>query len=118
VADLPDQPDDASLHAVRIGAKKVRYAAEAVTPVVGKDARRLARQLAKLQDLLGDHHDASVGRAWLTAASANGSADGYSAFVAGEIAYALLVRQEDISSLWRDRWEKIDARNPHHWSRH
>jgi CHAD domain-containing protein len=116
VAGLTNEPDDAALHQVRIAAKKVRYASEAVQPVVGRDARRLARQLARLQDELGDYHDAALARTWLTAASAAGSADGYSAFVAGEIAHALLVRQRSIASTWRDRWDKVDARNPHHWS--
>lgn len=115
VSELPTEPDDAALHAVRIAAKRVRYAAEAVAPVAGRDARRLARQLARLQGDLGDHHDAVLGRSWLTAASAVGSADGYSAFVAGEIAHALLMRQESIASTWRSRWDKVEARNPHHW---
>jgi len=47
-------------HALRIRTKRLRYAVEFVGPVYGKRARRLARRLVALQDLLGDHQDALV----------------------------------------------------------
>ena len=43
VEALDDEPADEALHEVRIRAKRCRYAAEAVAPVVGKPARRFAR---------------------------------------------------------------------------
>lgn len=51
-------PDDDGLHRLRIGVKRVRYAAELAAPSTGKKARRAARGLARAQDVLGEHNDA------------------------------------------------------------
>jgi CHAD domain-containing protein len=53
---------EAAMHQARKGAKQTRYAAEAVSPVLGMEAARLARRMKKLQSVLGDHQDAVVGR--------------------------------------------------------
>jgi len=63
-------PDD-TWHAARIRAKHARYAAEALAPVFGKPASRLARQLARVTELLGRHQDAA-----LTAETARDLAEG------------------------------------------
>ncbi|NKQ52346.1 CYTH and CHAD domain-containing protein [Amycolatopsis sp. K13G38] len=55
----PLDPDE-SWHMARIQAKRARYAAEAVAPAIGRDANRLANAIAKVQDVLGDHHDAVI----------------------------------------------------------
>ena len=64
----PDAPD-AALHAVRILAKRARYAADAVVPLYGKDARRFARALADVQTVLGQYQDTTVAEAWLRSAA-------------------------------------------------
>src|SRR5262249_60873575 len=51
-----------ALHEVRKAAKRARYAAEAARPVLGKDARRLARRMEDVQDLLGEVQDAHTAR--------------------------------------------------------
>jgi CHAD domain-containing protein len=56
---------DRRLHAARIHAKRVRYAAEALAPVAGGRIRRLARSVGELQEALGAHQDAVVATAWL-----------------------------------------------------
>ncbi len=53
------------MHAVRVRAKQCRYAAEACGPAFAKRARRLARATARVQDVLGEHHDAVVAIEWL-----------------------------------------------------
>lgn len=53
---------DAALHETRKAAKRARYAAEAVTPVFGKDARRFAKRMKAVQSVLGDQHDAVTAR--------------------------------------------------------
>jgi len=64
--DNADQhPTDAELHMIRIAAKRCRYAAEAVVPVIGRPARRFAAGVEALQTVLGDHHDTVVAEAWL-----------------------------------------------------
>ena len=47
-------------HALRIDAKKLRYALEFFGPLYGKPATDFAARLATLQDLLGLHQDADV----------------------------------------------------------
>lgn len=55
-ADTPD----ADLHEARILAKQARYAAEACALAFGKPAKRLATEITRLQDVLGEHQDATV----------------------------------------------------------
>jgi CHAD domain-containing protein len=84
VDELGEQPSDEALHGVRIRAKRARYAAEASTPVFGDDARRFARAMARVQEVLGEHHDAVVAHAWIGKAASEGRAS--EAFVAGMMA--------------------------------
>ena len=65
VRSLGQEPPIAELHRVRLLAKRARYAAEAVTPAFGRRARRLAKALAGVQDVLGDLNDAEQTIAWL-----------------------------------------------------
>jgi CHAD domain-containing protein len=65
VRDLGSEPPDDALHAVRKQAKRCRYAAEACEPVLGRRARRFAKAMARVQRVLGEHHDAVVATAWL-----------------------------------------------------
>ena len=53
-------PTDADLHALRIRAKRLRYLLEFLREVIGKPGRRLVKDLVRLQDLLGNHHDTVV----------------------------------------------------------
>ncbi len=64
-AVLPGAGDD-ELHATRIAAKRARYVTEAVTPVFGKPARRLAEKAELVQGLLGEQHDAVSAQQVLT----------------------------------------------------
>lgn len=47
-----------SLHRVRIGNKRLRYAIEPFSRMVGKEIRRLYRSATRFHDALGDLHDA------------------------------------------------------------
>ena len=85
VKDLSANPSDDDLHAIRIGAKKTRYAAEAAEAVCGKPARQLARALAGVQTVLGDLQDAVVAEEWLRSAPAGKGRD---AIVAGQLVAA------------------------------
>jgi CHAD domain-containing protein len=55
-------PREAALHDARKAAKQARYAAEAVAPVLGRDAARFGNRMKKLQTVLGEHQDTVVGR--------------------------------------------------------
>lgn len=58
-------PTDEDLHRIRIAAKRCRYAAEAVAPVVGQRATRFAARVEGVQTVLGAVHDTVVAEAWL-----------------------------------------------------
>jgi inorganic triphosphatase YgiF len=55
-----DAHDDREWHKARIAAKQARYAFDAVTPLFGGRARRLAAAAEQVQELLGEHQDAVV----------------------------------------------------------
>lgn len=47
-------------HQTRITAKKARYSVEACVPVFGTPARKLAKQLETVTELLGEHQDCAI----------------------------------------------------------
>src|SRR5947209_14345316 len=47
-----------SLHRVRIGNKRLRYATEPFSRMLGREVRRLYRSATRFHDVLGDLHDA------------------------------------------------------------
>jgi CHAD domain-containing protein len=75
-AALGAEPSDPALHALRIRAKRARYAVEAVADAVGgKRPHKLAAALTKLQDVLGAHQDAVVAQSWLRDRAGRADAD-------------------------------------------
>ena len=52
-------------HEARIAAKRARYSADAVAPVLGHDMERLAERLADVTEVLGSHQDAHVAQSTL-----------------------------------------------------
>jgi len=60
VAALPAEPTDEELHALRIRAKRARYAAELASLGGGKAAAGTVEAFKKLQDAIGEHQDAVV----------------------------------------------------------
>jgi CHAD domain-containing protein len=74
---------DPRLHDARKAYKRARYAAEALTPLAGKPARRLGKQVSALQDLLGAHQDSVVTGERLRAMGVRAHLDGDNAFTYG-----------------------------------
>ena len=103
VRSLGSQPTDEDLHAVRIAAKRARYAAEAVGPAVGAEAAAFARAMADLQTHLGDLHDAVVAADWLRAAAA--AAPPRETFVAGELRGRQLEQAGALRASWKRVWQ-------------
>src|SRR5437588_3095938 len=110
IARLPEPAEDTALHRIRILAKRVRYAAEACAPIVGKVAPRFANAAAALQDVLGDHQDSVTAQGWL-----RGAGNGARAFVAGE----LCTMERDAASRdraeWPKVWKKVDRKRLRRW---
>jgi CHAD domain-containing protein len=104
VEDAEDR--DAELHDVRKDAKRLRYAAEAVHTLWGKDAKRLAKAAKKLTSHLGEHQDTVMSRPGLLEIAADADAAGESSVTWG----VLLVREEE-------RAAELDATLPALWSK-
>src|SRR5450759_3008316 len=111
VGHLADPPADAELHRIRSLAKRARYAAEAVEPVVGGAAASFARAAAKLQTILGEHQDSVTAQAWLRGARISGRR----AFVAGELIAMEHVAAEDARSKWPKIWKALDQKSLRSW---
>jgi len=62
-----------SLHRVRIGNKRLRYAIEPFSRMLGKEVRRLYRSASRFHDVLGDVHDADSMAVMLETAMAGAS---------------------------------------------
>ncbi len=112
VEGLGDDPPDDDLHAVRIRAKRCRYAAEAVAPVVGKPARRFADAVAELQTVLGDHQDAVVAESWLREAAATSSIP---KLVTGELIALQRVEAAACRRAWAHAWKRARKKRLRRW---
>ena len=103
VRRLGDEPEDEALHQVRIRAKRVRYAAEATAPVLGRRVAAVGRAAAGLQEVLGDFHDAIVAADWLRA---HGTA-GHDAFAAGRLCEAEMAIVRERRTQWPAAWKRL-----------
>jgi CHAD domain-containing protein len=112
VAALGDDPPDAALHEVRILAKRARYAAEAVAPVAGPDAGGFAKAVARLQEVLGEHHDAVVAGEWLRQAALRHP---QAAFAAGALAGLEQAEAERRRAEWPAAWRAASRRRLRSW---
>ncbi|GAC1537135.1 MAG: CYTH and CHAD domain-containing protein [Acidimicrobiales bacterium] len=113
VAALGKAPSDDELHELRIRAKRCRYAAEAVAPVVGKRARLFAAATAEVQGVLGDFHDAVVASAWLR--ETGRSVPGEVALVAGQLLAAEEQAAADGRRAWTAAWKSASSRKLRSW---
>ena len=77
----PDR--DTALHDARKAAKRARYAAEALRPFGGKDARRLVKRFKHLQEVLGVHQDSIITRQVLRDQGMRAYLDGQNSFTYG-----------------------------------
>jgi CHAD domain-containing protein len=109
---VASDPTDQNLHAARIRAKRVRYAAEAVAPVFGKRARAFAEAAVAVQDVLGEHQDAVVAGAWLRDAAASGG----DAFVAGELAAIESQAAARARAGWPAAWKALSRKRLRFWA--
>lgn len=86
------------MHEARKAAKRVRYAAEAARPALGKPAKRFARRMKSVQSVLGDHQDSVVARDALRTLAVQAHGAGESAFTWG-----LLYGREEATAEARER---------------
>ncbi|AJC58382.1 CYTH and CHAD domain-containing protein [Streptomyces sp. 769] len=103
--DTPAGPArDEALHSARKAAKRIRYAAEAASPALGRPARAFVRRTKQVQQLLGDHQDSVVARAALRELATQARRAGESGFTFGLLygrEEALAARSErELPELW------------------
>ena len=87
----PGPEADTHLHEARKAYKRARYAVEVTRPAAGRPARRLAKRLTALQDVLGAHQDAMITGSVLLDAARDAAARGEETFTYG----LLHARQHD-----------------------
>jgi CHAD domain-containing protein len=99
-AELDAVSADEQWHAVRIRAKRARYAAEATIPAIGDRAGALSSALAGVVEVLGAHQDAVMAaRTWLAIAASDPD-DHALAVTAGRLAE----RERTVARAARERY--------------
>jgi CHAD domain-containing protein len=98
-------PQDAALHEVRKCAKRLRYAAEAASPVFGKQATALARAAEAIQEILGDFHDSVVIRETLLKLAADSVVGGGNGFSYGRLHAREQQRGDEARARFYDVWQ-------------
>jgi CHAD domain-containing protein len=114
VRGLPEAPTDEEIHAVRVKAKRARYAAELVVGDVGHATERFVDRLKKLQDVLGEHQDAVVAEARLRAL-ARETTGRRGGFVAGLLVERQHARRQAARAAFADIWPEIARRGRKAW---
>jgi CHAD domain-containing protein len=113
VGSLPADPSDEALHETRKRAKRLRYASEAAAPVVGEVATKLAARAERLQGVLGEFHDATVGAAWVRDRGPAGTPA--QALVAGELLATLRAMKASRRQGWVRSWKKLRKKRLRRW---
>jgi CHAD domain-containing protein len=116
---LRSSDPDAEFHELRKRAKRTRYTAELIAPIMGRRVARAAggfiRLLTQVQDTLGEHQDAVVAAAEIEHALAEHDQD--PAFV--RAANNLLACQRDMADAARESffkvWDKLDHKKLRRW---
>ena len=114
VKALDESPTDEQLHQIRIRTKRLRYAADAVVPIVGKPARTFARAAAGLQEVLGDLQDAVVATRWLDDWRAHRREPG-EIRAAEALARSERVEAARLHTEWHGAWERLAAPDLRAW---
>jgi CHAD domain-containing protein len=104
-ADDTERPE--LLHQVRIAAKRARYAAEVLRPVLGTEASDIAKAATKIQKSLGAHHDTlvAVDQVFLLADAARD--DGRDTFTFGVLATRLEAALAEHEGTFRRTWKRV-----------
>ncbi len=115
------QPDSAfeDYHKVRVRAKRARYAAEAVAPVLsgdaGRDAKRFAKRAADVQDVLGELQDTVVSRESIEPVAVARPSDGPFNLAAGRMLEREANTAERARSEFPAVWKKLDRPKVRRW---
>jgi CHAD domain-containing protein len=106
---------DAAMHEARKAAKHARYAAEAAAPAFGKQARRFAKRVKRVQSALGDHHDGVVARAAIRELGVQAHLAGENAFTYGVLYQQDACRAGDLEQQARRAWKRASRPAVRRW---
>jgi len=120
VRALHQNGTDEAWHAARIRAKQARYAADALVPVFGRPAKKLATQLELVTELLGRHQDAAVAAEAAAVLAARKGVGGRAGFALGMLHDAqraeVRATRRELKRIWprvakggRRRWLRDDS---------
>ena len=105
VAELGERPDDGAMHGLRMQLKRARYAAE-LAPSDRGAGRRFLADARRMQDLLGEHQDATVAEERLRS-TAVVDVRTAAAFAAGRIAERQRVRRDRALRRFPSAWKRL-----------
>lgn len=116
----PDSPE-LDFHEVRKLAKRARYTAETVSEFVKtKDSKALkdfASHMTSVQNVFGEHQDATLARDTLTTIAGEHTGDGPLSFQIGRLAERADVRAAELRKRCLDKWDKLDKDKSTKWPR-
>lgn len=104
---------DERYHVVRIAAKRVRYAAEAIAPAIGRrsgKAQKIADRAGELQDLLGRLQDGVVAIREVERAREGQRANAAFQFAAGRLAERESVAKTEARNRFPKAWARLKRR--------
>lgn len=107
VDSLTEGSSDDEWHSARIRAKRARYAAEGLVPVMGKRMRACAEYLAQVTDLLGTHQDAHVARDILRTIATGSTTSREEAYALGMMSQHEAAQQNDFRREFRRLWPNV-----------
>jgi CHAD domain-containing protein len=118
--DEADRATDADerqrlMHEVRKDAKRLRYAAETLRPVWGKDAHRLAKAAKRLTSHLGERQDTVMSRPMLLAIAADADEAGESSVVWGLLYGREEQRAADLDHELDRVWATVSKKKLRRW---
>jgi len=108
---------DSALHEARKKAKRLRYAAESATSVLGKKARTLAADTKLLQETLGIHQDTVVARRRLREYGMRAHLSGENTFTIGRLHALEQARAERAEAEFVALWDRFIAKHAKRWDR-
>jgi len=104
-------------HEIRKSAKRLRYAAESVTPAFGEPAEALAGAAEQLQEVLGEHQDSVVARAALRELGVRMYLDGDNAFTIGRLHALEQTRGDEAIEQFESAWATLSEKQMLRWLR-
>jgi CHAD domain-containing protein len=111
----PGRDLEVALHEARKAAKRARYAAEVLRPVTGRQARRFARRMKRLQSVLGEHQDAVITRQCLRDLAVRAALADENAFAYGVMYEAEATRARQLQDQAWQVWKKASAARYRLW---